>query len=334
MMRNLRNILIPAIGLLGAFLAVKYLLPLILPFLLGAALAFTAEPVVQFLCARLHLKRGLAAGIGVSMAFSFLAFAVLILCGLILRQLRALAGILPGLEQTELDGMRAILKRNVIDLFSSGSALLEQVTSYLLRLASGILSQVPDSALTIGTAIVSSFMISAKLPRIRQYLSRRLSTQRQSSIRATLTRLRSALGGWLKAQAKLSGVTLLILTVGFLLLGIRYAPLAAAAVALVDAFPVLGTGTVLLPWSLVAFLRGERLLCFGLLGVYAAVSLTRSVLEPRLVGKQLGLDPLTTLAAIYIGYQLWGLGGMILAPMLAVAAAQFLPAVRPNPEAQ
>lgn len=352
MMRNLRNILIPAIGLLGAFLAVKYLLPLVLPFLLGAALAFTAEPVVQFLCVRLHLKRGLAAGIGVSMAFSFLAFAVLILCGLILRQLRALAGILPGLEQTVLDGMRslsgwllrqidhapdgmrAILKRNVIDLFSSSSALLEQVTSYLLRLASGILSQVPDSALTIGTAIVSSFMISAKLPRIRQYLSRRLSTQRQSSIRATLTRLRSALGGWLKAQAKLSGVTLLILTVGFLLLGIRYAPLAAAAVALVDAFPVLGTGTVLLPWSLVAFLRGERLLCFGLLGVYAAVSLTRSVLEPRLVGKQLGLDPLTTLAAIYIGYQLWGLGGMILAPMLAVAAAQFLPAVRPNPEAQ
>lgn len=352
MMRNLRNILIPAIGLLGAFLAVKYLLPLVLPFLLGAALAFTAEPVVQFLCVRLHLKRGLAAGIGVSMAFSFLAFAVLILCGLILRQLRALAGILPGLEQTVLDGMRslsgwllrqidhapdgmrAILKRNVIDLFSSSSALLEQVTSYLLRLASGILSQVPDSALTIGTAIVSSFMISAKLPRIRQYLSRRLSTQRQSSIRATLTRLRSALGGWLKAQAKLSGVTLLILTVGFLLLGIRYAPLAAAAVALVDAFPVLGTGTVLLPWSLVAFLRGERLLCFGLLGVYAAVSLTRSVLEPRLVGKQLGLDPLTTLAAIYIGYQLWGLGGMILAPMLAVAAAQFLPAVRPNPEVQ
>ena len=352
MMRNLRNILIPAIGLLGAFLAVKYLLPLVLPFLLGAALAFTAEPVVQFLCVRLHLKRGLAAGIGVSMAFSFLAFAVLILCGLILRQLRALAGILPGLEQTVLDGMRslsgwllrqidhapdgmrAILKRNVIDLFSSSSALLEQVTSYLLRLASGILSQVPDSALTIGTAIVSSFMISAKLPRIRQYLSRRLSAQRQSSIRATLTRLRSALGGWLKAQAKLSGVTLLILTVGFLLLGIRYAPLAAAAVALVDAFPVLGTGTVLLPWSLVAFLRGERLLCFGLLGVYAAVSLTRSVLEPRLVGKQLGLDPLTTLAAIYIGYQLWGLGGMILAPMLAVAAAQFLPAVRPNPEVQ
>lgn len=150
MMRNLRNILIPAIGLLGAFLAVKYLLPLVFPFLLGAALAFTAEPVVQFLCARLHLKRGLAAGIGVSMAFSFLAFAVLILCGLILRQLRALAGILPGLEQTVLDGMRslsgwllrqidhapdgmrAILKRNVIDLFSSGSALLEQVTSYLL----------------------------------------------------------------------------------------------------------------------------------------------------------------------------------------------------------
>ncbi len=347
---NIRKILITAAVTLGIFLAVQYLLPLVLPFLLGAGLALAAEPIVHFLCTRLRLKRGIAAGIGVSMAFSFIALVVLVLCGLAIRELRVLAGVLPSVESAILGGMdslsgwmlrqienaptgmRTLLRQEVNDLFSSGSALLDQITSYLLRLASGILSQVPDSALLLGTGIVSSFMISAKLPTIRQFYRSHLPLKKFAPVLSVLSRLKSALGGWLKAQIKLSGVTYLILTAGFFLLGIPYAPLWAALVVLVDAFPVLGTGTVLIPWSFTAFLQGSHFQAFGLLGVYAAASLTRSVLEPRLVGRQLGLDPLVTLAAMYIGYQIWGLGGMLLSPVLAVTAAQFLPAPQPRPE--
>ena len=90
-----------------------------------------------------------------------------------------------------------------------------------------------------------------------------------------------------------------------------------------DALPVLGTGTVLVPWSLVCLLQGDTVRGIGLLGVYAAASLTRSVLEPRFIGRQLGLDPLVTLLAMYAGYRLWGLAGMILAPLLAVTVTQF-----------
>lgn len=336
--RSLRLILI----FLGIFLSFRYLLPLFLPFLIGAGLALAAEPIVSFFCKKLHMRRGLAAGIGVGMAFSFLAFVVIILCGLLYREMRVLAGILPdmesairagmdslsgwllGLVQKAPEGIRALLTQNVTEFFSGSSALLEKVTAWLLRLASGILSQVPDSAFTIGTAIISSFMFSAKLPAIKSALRSRLPMQKLQPFFDTLSRLRSALGGWLKAQLKLSMVTLVVLAVGFLLLQIPYAPLWAAAVALVDAFPVLGTGTALIPWSLVSFLQGERVRAFGLLAVYGAVSLIRSVLEPRLVGKQLGLDPLVTLLAIYVGYKLWGLGGMILAPMLAVTTAQLM----------
>lgn len=335
--------------ILGIFLAIQYLLPLFLPFLLGAGLALAAEPMVHFFCRRLHMPRSVAAGIGVSTAFSFLALLVLLLCGLIIRELRVLAGILPGMEDTILAGMgslsgwllelvqrapesiRALLTRNVTDFFSSGSALLERVTNYLLHLASGILSHVPDSALLLGTGIISSFMISAKLPKIRAFLRNRLPVKRFQPVLAVLSRLKTALGGWLKAQLKLSGVTFLILTVGFFALGVSYAPLWALMAALVDAFPVLGTGTVLIPWSLVSFLQGDHIRAFGLLGLYAAVALTRSVLEPRLVGKQLGLDPLVTLAALYTGYRLWGLGGMLLAPMLAVVIAQFFPPAQQEP---
>ena len=136
--------------------------------------------------------------------------------------------------------------------------------------------------------------------------------------------MKGAVLGWLKAQLKLCGVTWGVLTLGFFLLKVRHAPLWALGVALVDAFPILGTGAVLVPWSLVSFLQGGTGRAFGLLTLYAAAALGRALLEPRLVGRQLGLDPLLTLLALYGGYRLWGLPGMLLAPLLAVAGTQLL----------
>ena len=330
------------------FLSVRYLLPLFLPFLLGAALALAAEPLVGFLHKKIRLPRTAAAGIGVSMSFSFLALTVMLLCGLLVRELRQLSGLLPELEnaaragmtslsdwllalaQKAPDGIRSIMTQSVTDFFSSGSALIGKITGYLLSLASGILSKVPDSALSLGTAIISSFMISAKLPQLKHSLKSRIPSKLLRSSGNLVLRIKQTIGGWFRAQVKLSGVNFLIIMLGFFLLRIPYAPLWAFLVALVDAFPVLGTGTVLIPWSIISFLQGERILAFGLLGVYAAAALTRSILEPRLVGHQLGLDPLATLIALYAGYQIWGLPGMLLAPMLAAAVVQLTAADTPN----
>ena len=113
-----------------------------------------------------------------------------------------------------------------------------------------------------------------------------------------------------------------MLTAGFALLRIAHPFLIAALVALVDSLPVLGTGTVLLPWSLICFLAGDAPRALGLLGLYATAALLRSVLEPRILGSQLGMDPLATLIAMYCGYRLWGLAGMLLLPMLSAAAVQ------------
>ena len=326
--------------ILGIYLLIQYLLPFILPFLLGAALALAAEPMVRFFSGRLHFPRGLAAILGVFMTFALLSMVVLVLCALLLRQLQALSGILPNMEQTIRTGMNALsgwlldlagrapevlqepLTRNVEGFFSNGSALLERATGYLLHLASGVLSQLPNGAFAFGTGLISSFMISAKLPKIKMALAARFPAEKVQPYLDSLKSLKNALFGWLKAQVKLSGVTFGLLTVGLLLLRTPYAPLWAFLVALLDAFPILGTGAILVPWSLISFLQGDNLQAFGLLGVYAAVTITRTVLEPRLVGAQLGLDPLVTLVCFYAGFRLWGILGMILAPMLAVTAVQ------------
>ena len=112
--------------------------------------------------------------------------------------------------------------------------------------------------------------------------------------------------------------------IAFFLLRVSQPLFWAALVALVDAFPILGTGTILVPWSIFSFLQSDPVLAFGLLILYGATALTRSVLEPRLLGQQLGLDPLVTLMTLYAGYRLWGIGGMLLTPMLAVAATQLI----------
>ena len=224
--------------------------------------------------------------------------------------------------------VRPLLQQNVAGLFSGGTALLDKGFSWLLGLAGAILSRMPDSALTVGTALISGVMISARLPRIRKWIALRFPRERLRPLLQTLRQMKTAVGGWLLAQLRLAGVTLMILLAGFLILRIPYGPLWAVGVALVDAFPVLGTGRVLLPWALISYLQGDRARAVGMAAIYLVISLTRSMLEPKLVGRHLGLDPLVTLIALYVGYKLWGLAGMILSPLLAVTMVQLLPGQR------
>lgn len=222
-----------------------------------------------------------------------------------------------------------MVDRSVDRLFSSGSVLVEQATVRLPGAISAFLGRLPDSALSIGTGILSGFMLSARLPKLKSVAREKLPEQLFTQVLPAFKRSKAALLGWLKAQCKLSAITWAIVTVGLLLLQVPYGPLWAVAVALVDAVPLLGTGTVLLPWALVCLLQRAHFRSVGLLCIYAAAVLTRTVLEPRLVGRQLGIDPLLTLLFLYLGYRFWGILGMLLAPMLAAA---LFAAGRPQPE--
>ena len=282
----------------------------------------------------------MGAGIGVSCAFLLITLVLLLAAGLLLRELGLLAAILPELEEAIASGisllesrllglagrlprgMGLVLRQSITDFFSGGTRLLGQAGKYILGLAGGLLKALPDSFLTLATAVVSGFMFSARMPRIKALFKR--YCEKFHALAETLIRVRRAVGGWLLAQLRLSSVSFVILTLGLVILRIPYAPLWALAVVVLDSLPLLGTGTVRLPWALVAFLQKNAAQAVGLLGIYTVVSLTRSALEPRLLGKQLGLDPLVTLAALYMGFRLWGLGGMILAPVLAVTARQVL----------
>lgn len=341
MQNPLRNKLLTLLLVFAAiWLGLRYLLPISLPFLLGLGIALAAEPAVRFATGRLHLPRGLSAGICVTGTLLLLLSLLVMVGSLLLRQLGQLADAMPDLEQTARqgltslqdlllslayrapEGMQPLLIKVVLGLFSGSSQMVDEVTRKLPAMATSVLGHIPGSALTLFTAVLSAFMVSARLPKITAWLRAQPLSARFSGVLPTVKKVRQALGGWLKAQLRLSGMSFAILLAGFLLLRVDHAPVLALLVALVDAVPLLGTGTVLLPWSLVCFVQGDSLRGLGLLGIYAATLLTRSTLEPRLVGKQLGLDPLVTLLALYTGYQLLGLAGMLLAPVLSVTVRE------------
>lgn len=319
-------------ALLAAWLGLRLVLPLMYPFLLGALLALGAERAADFLERRLRLPRFLAAGLAVGALVAGLGGLLLLLAALAVSQLGGLCEALPSIAATVRSGL-ALLENRLLSLgsglpgyrqaitglFSDGEELITRVGRLVLGRAGAILTRLPGQTLSLGTALLSGFMICAKLPSIRTRLRARRADPRLEALQKALGKLKSTGKLYLCSQLKLMGVTFCLLFAGFSLLRVGYPLLIALLVTLVDALPVLGTGSVLIPWALVCFLEGSAARALGLLGLYATAALTRSVLEPKLVGSHLGLDPLVTLMAMYCGLRLWGLGGMLLLPMLAAA---------------
>ena len=326
----------------GVFVAVwlclRYLFPLFLPFILGLSIALASEPLGNFFRGRLRWRQGAASFAGVTLTLA-LVLGVLWLAGAAAvdraaKLARSLDGaaeqLAAGVETVRVwavslaarapGGLAQPLTASVEELFSDGGSLLHRGTDAALGLAGQAAQRLPGSLVTLGTALLAAYMISARLPRLLERFTALPLWHKR--LRPALMRLKGTLKSWLQAQVKLSAVTFGIVLGGLVLLGVKHKLALAALTAAVDAVPLLGSGTVLLPWALVSFLSGAPVRAVGLLGIYGTALLTRSSLEPRLVGRQLGLDPLAALMALYAGYRFWGFGGMILAPILTVTAKE------------
>ena len=123
---------------------------------------------------------------------------------------------------------------------------------------------------------------------------------------------------YLRAYFLLLLLTFFELLVGLAILGSDYVFLLAFLTALLDILPVLGVGTVLLPYALFSFVMGNRFLGLGLLILYGVITLVRQIVEPHLVGKSLGLHPILMLMSFYVGLRLFGVGGILIGPAVAL----------------
>ena len=214
-----------------------------------------------------------------------------------------------GLTRELPEGISGTVNTMVADFLEGGAGLARQIPGKLLSAATKTAGRLPDFFLAVVTTILASFMTAASLPALRQWLRRVLPQPWLRRMAAVWQRCRSAVGGWLLAEVKLGGVTFGVVTLGLMLLKAPYPLLFGLLVAVVDLMPVLGSGAVLIPWALLLFLRGQTVTGVGMLLLYGTAAITRTVLEPRFLGRQMGLPPLLTLAAVYTATKRPGSGG-------------------------
>lgn len=228
--------------ILGIYLGFRYALPLLMPFLLGYGVARGAEPLVRLGTEKLGLPRAAASGVAVTLTLAGLLTVLTMAITFLFRELGVLADILPDMEQTARQGLsdlkstllrlamsapkgvRSLLTRSVMSLFGTAPQLSDTLSQYLPGMVTSLLARIPGSALTLGTAVISAFMISLRLPRLRDWAGTRLPQLLGNRILPTLGKLRRAAWKWFTAQCKLSGLCFCIVCVGLLLLGVSYAP--------------------------------------------------------------------------------------------------------------
>ena len=328
------------VGVVAIYLTAKFLLPIGLPFLIGWLLAKTSEHAVMRITKRTKLPHGLISFV----AMTLLALAIVLIFWLfgrlLLGKIEALGKQIPSMLSalsTPLGNLRRTLlhfaaklpdsaaiaaSQWVERLFEGSSGLVDSASQWVLTFAAKILSWIPEIALFLVTTVLSAYFFAAQAPAIGAFFQKHLPEQWRNRIQTVLKRLKSALGGYVRAQLRLSLVTFGIVAVGLLILRRENAVLSAAIIALIDALPVFGAGTVLIPWAIISFFGENAAVGIGLLVLYGISAVARAVLEPRFLGKQIGLPPILTLLALYSGFRLFGVMGMILVPVAAIAMKQ------------
>lgn len=197
-------------------------------------------------------------------------------------------------------------------------SLTEKLTGWLSGFATSMISSVPAMLITFVVSIVASCYITKDYDILKAFIKRNTPKKVMPTVLSVKELFKSNIIKVAKGYLIIMCITFLELTAGLLLLRVNFAVPLAALIALIDIIPVLGVGTVLLPWALIQLISGNYFMAIGLLVLYLIITVARNIIEPKIISKQVGLNPLVTLLAMYCGLRLFGLVGMIGLPVAII----------------
>lgn len=331
--KNLSFLLRAAAAAVGIWLCVKFILPWTAPFIVAFALAAIMEPAVKAM-SRKGFKRSFAAGVltigvlGILMWLLFICASKGVSAASDFAKrtpeiMRAVGQNIKSLEDKLLtffsaspDSVEQYMK-SVMDalgeaLFGLPAVLSQWVLDFLGKAA----QKSPSTLLFAVTAGLGSYFISASFPKTTAFIEAQLPENMRQKLNALSGEMKNSMGGFFRAQLILMAISFFELLIAFLLLRVKNPAGLAAITAVIDALPVFGTGIVLVPWSIYCLLFGNYGRALGLIICWALVNLVRSCAQAKLLGDEIGLDPLSSLASMYLGFKLWSVWGMLLFPLI------------------
>lgn len=317
---------------LGFQLAVFYL-----PFLIAFILSILIEPAIRFFMKKTHLKRKTS---------SIIVFLIVlsILIGLITWAIMSLvseaSNLLVNLNQyfekgsdfinnlmAKIDLSRFQLSNTVVQtLQKAANDTLDQVSTWAKNILIRTIdqaSQIPSILICVVISFLALyFMCTDKVYMIDQ-LEHHLPKLWVKKLGIHIKAISKSLGGYLKAECILIFISFIISIIGLYLFkimgfGVRYPLLAALGIGFVDALPIFGSGTVMLPWAVISAFDGNLSLAIAIFVLWVIMSIVRQLLEPKLVSKHIGIHPIFTLIAMYTGFKFIGIMGLLLGPIVLI----------------
>ena len=330
-------------GLMAVVVAACYvavlLLPYVWPFVLALIFASLLEPVARLL--RRALKKLKAARILATLLCMLLFFGLLTALVMTVSTRAVQEGITllratPDLARTLYDELTGLVNRLYADYqhllpedflttVNSGlSSLLSQVVSFAGNMSTKVAgftintaTSLPIIILSIIFTIMGTFYFSYDRDRITGYFETTVPARVMQRFTMIKGGVFTAIFGQVKAQIFISFVLMLIIIAGLVILGKPYALLLGILIGIADVLPVIGAGLFLNSWAIGALVVGDYYTAIGLFVIYLVTITVRQIIEPRIVGKQLGLYPLVTMISMFAGFQSLGALGLIAGPMVA-----------------
>ena len=311
-------------------LAVRYLFFAILPFLLAWSSAMLIRPLCNKISSRIRVSARIVApilsvllvGIGLSLAIGVVvlllseaweALSSLISDDGISQMLTSMGDPIMALVGDE-EGADAV--REYIDGAINGA--LSRLSDLVVDILTGIVRGVPRVLIFILVTVVASVYFSIDINKINARVKRLLPARWSATVVRLKLRISSVGKRYIRSYLILMSITFAVVLTGLLLLGVRRAPLIALIVAILDVLPLIGVGTVLLPWGVVSILMGNVGRGVALLVLLVIHEIIRQIAEPRILGRSLGIHPLLSLMLLYVSYEVLGFGGILLVPLIVV----------------
>ncbi len=333
------NVAYWAIILAICYLIFRYLLDLLLPFIIALVVSWLLRAPSKWYRKKLPHQTKLATALTVATVILF----YLLLVGLVLwlavdlvsgivNRVSSLPAVYKETIEPGLSNLYTNLQNLALKVDPSLANVVNQVLPEVISAASGavtnfsvsvvgkltsLAASVPNFLLSTVIAVIATIFTATSFDGIKGFLKRNLPEKFTSTAGYVVTSFRNIIMQYGKSYALIMLITFTEILVGLLIVGVKKAPLLAFLIALFDIFPVVGSGMILLPWTVITLIQGKILRGIGLGIVYLFVVIMRQFLEPKVVGKQVGLPPLVTLAGMVIGSSLFGVWGLFGLPISA-----------------
>ncbi|PXV89096.1 sporulation integral membrane protein YtvI [Lachnotalea glycerini] len=330
-LKLLVNFLIIIIMIIFLVFVVPRIIWFFFPFVVGWILSVIANPLVKFLEKRVKLIRKHSSMLIIIGVLALIViggyFALAKLSGEIVSLLNNLPEIYENIsnEFNEVgDNLQVIFNKLPKNFQQSILEARSEFTTYIgnvigvvgaptVEAAGNFAKNLPSRLISIIMTILSSYFFIADREKILVIVNQCTPYSIRKNVGAIILDFKRLVGGYFKAQFKIMTVVAVILLIGFYILHVDYSILLAILIAFLDFLPIFGTGTALIPWGIIKLLSADYKMAIGLFVIYGVSQLVRQLIQPKIVGDTIGLNPLLTLVFMYIGYKVKGVLGMIIA---------------------